>query len=624
MSGNFHSYLLAALLSVPVAASAGSGEVTFIHIGDLHGHLIPRPNMREDDPDRGQMVGGVAYVYDQVKEIRSRKKHTLTVNTGDTIQGSAEALYTSGGAMVEVLNEFGIDAFAPGNWDFVYGTEKFRELFAGTRGNPPLANWNALAANLYYATLYEFPETRYARMAGTRVIKPWSIHEVGGLRIGIIGLTADRGPQAVSKMVTEGFYLTPGEEELANAVPLMRNEEKVDLVVLISERGLAANLELVETIPGVDIVLSSDMHEETHQVLVAKSGTLLIEEGQDGTLLGELTVSVNKGKMGDWEFTAHRINEKNNKPDPKIDAIVQQVRSKFVNGSAFVPHVNPMNASILRTPIDTVIGHTKTALHRANFSDAKSMPAVIEGSSHNFLADSFRGACESEIGMIRGFRYGTHIAPGPIKLEDIYHYIPIGPQIACGLLSGDDLRLMIQRGLQGSLTQWVGGWGGGWVIAFSGITYDVDPYKEFGQRASNIRVNGERLDPAKYYHVGGYWYLDDPGKINRSRALEIKVLKASDGGIVDATAVVAYYLRNLPNRTADPVPNRIKLLRPLPGPIGPNKEIQPLAGVIRPEYLAHIEHRSQERHISSAQLRYRTSALTISNQTIAAQHQDHL
>ena len=573
------------VLLLPGPVMAGSGEVTFIHIGDLHGHLVPRPNMREGDPDNGQMVGGVAYLYDQIKKIRARKPNSLLINTGDTIQGSAEALYTTGMAMVEILNDWGIDAFAPGNWDFIYGTESFRELFAGVDGQPPLTNWNALSANLYYATLYEFPETRYADKAGTRVIQPWMIREVDGLRIGIIGLTADRGPQAVSKLVTEGFYLTPGEEELANAIPLLRNEEKVDLVVLISERGLAGNLELAETIPGLDIVLSSDMHEETHQVLVANSGTILVEEGQDGTMLGELTIRIKDGKMSGYDFTAHRINETNNQPYHVVASNVYDIRKTFVAGNDFVPHVNPMNASVLKTPIDTIIGHTKIALHRSNFTDASEMPAVIEGSSHDFLADAFRGACESDVGMIRGFRYGTHIAPGPIKLEDIYHYIPIGPQVACGLISGDDLRLMIQRGLQGSLTEWVGGWGGGWIVAFSGITYDLDPYNEFGFRASNIRVNGELLDPARYYQVGGYWYLDDPGKINRNRALEIKVLKAPDGGIVDATAVVAYYLRNLPDRTANPVLNRIKILKPLPKPIGRSKEIQPLAGVKRPEYL---------------------------------------
>jgi hypothetical protein len=104
-------------------------------------------------------------------------------------------------------------------------------------------------------------------------------------------------------------------------------------------------------------------------------------------------------------------------------------------------------------------------------------------------------------------------------------------------------------------------------------------------RSSNVRINGEELDPEKYYTVSGYWYLDDPGKINRKRALEINVLKDADGGIVDATAVVAYYLRSLPDRTANPRINRVRLLRPLPARIGPNAEIQPLAGAPRPENL---------------------------------------
>lgn len=588
LSGVLPALLSAALLPVyaeTTGVAGNDGEVTLIHIGDLHGHLIPRPNMREGTEDYGMQVGGVAYVYDEIKNIRSRHKHTLTINTGDTIQGSAEALYTSGDAMVKVLNEFAVDAFAPGNWDFVYGTEKFRELFAGIDGKPPVTNWNTLAANLYYSTLYEFPETRYAAMAGQRVVKPWSIFQVGEMRVALIGLTADRGPQAVSTRVMEGFYLTPGEEELKQAIPLLREKEKVDLIVLISERGLAGNLELVETIPGVDVVLSSDMHEETSQVLVAKSGTILIEEGQDGTMLGELTIKVKKGKVASWDFKAHRINEINNKADAKIQAIVADIRKTFIKGTDFVPHVNPMNASVLRAPIDTVIGFTKKPLHRSNFSDAKEMPAVVEGSSHDFLADAFKGACESDVGVIRGFRYGTHVAPGPIKLEDIYHYIPIGPQIACGLISGDEIRWSIERGLQGSFTEFVGAWSGGWIVAYSGVTYDLDVYNEFGLRASNIRINGEVLDPARYYRVGGYWYVDDPGKINRQHALEITVLKAPDGDIVDATAVVAYYLRTLPDHTVDTDINRIRLLKPLPKPIGGSKEIQPLAGVIRPQYL---------------------------------------
>jgi sulfur-oxidizing protein SoxB len=563
------------------AIAAGTGSVTLIHLGDLHGHLIPRPNLRAGDPDYGKQVGGLAYVYDRIEEIRARKPNALLINTGDTLQGSAEALYSSGQIMVDILNRFGIDYFAIGNWDFLYGTERFRELFAGSQ---PVANWNALAANLYYSTLYEFPQTPYPSRAGQRVVESYAVREINGVKIGVIGLTADRGPQAISQRVMEGFTLTPGAYELQHAIPLLRDTHQVDLIVLISERGIAANLELVERYPGVDVVLSSDSHEETPQLLHAESGTLLVEEGQDGTLVGELTLTVADGRLTDYQWKVHRVNEINNQPHPEIQAMIDAARARFVKGSAFRPHVNPINAAILRTPIDSVIGFTKQPLHRANFSHAPSMPAVIEGSSHDFLTDAFRHACAADLGLIRGFRYGTHVAPGPIKLEDIYHYIPIGPQIACGLISGDNIRLMLERSADKSLNQYPAWWGGGWLLAFSGLTYDLDPNNEYGLRVSNLRVGGDRMDLEKLYRVAGYWYLDMPDRINRQLAYDINVLRDEDGAVVDATDIVAWYLRALPNHTADTPINRVRLLNPLPPRIGVNPEIQPWKGVRRPNY----------------------------------------
>lgn len=570
---------VASLMLAP--AHAGDGQVTFIHIGDLHGHLIPRPDMRHGSPSHGQMVGGLAHVHSRIKEIRKRHPDALLVNTGDTVQGSAEALYTSGQAMVDILNTWKIDAFAAGNWDFVYGTERFRELWAGEN---PKAPWGALAANLYYATLYDFPQTRYARWAGKRVLPPYAIKQVGNVKVGIIGLVADRPPQAVSTHVTDGFTLTPGIEELEALVPHLRRQEKADLVVVISERGLAGNLDLVERVLGVDVVLSSDMHEETWRVLKARTGTILLEEGQDGTMVGELTVTVAGGRMIGHKHRAHRITVRNDPPDADTAAMVSKVRESFVQGPGFHPHSNPMSGSVLRVPIDTIIGYTKKALHRSNYADAPEMPAVVEGSSHDFLADAFRAGCKSEVGVIRGFRYGTHIAPGPIRLEDVYHYIPIGPQIACGIVDGEQIRWQIEKSARGALTKWVDDWTGGWLYAWSGVTFDLDPAQEYGFMASNIRVNGEPLDPSREYHIAGYWYVDNAGMINRLPSERIRVLRDGDGGTVDATEVVAYYLQNLPTQTVDTEINRIRLLGKLPPPIGANKEIQPLKGVPRPDY----------------------------------------
>lgn len=567
------------------SAQAGNGTITLIHMGDIHGHLVPRPDLRNNGEstqhETEYNVGGLAYLYSAIKKIRATHPDSLLINTGDTIQGSAETLFSRGQAIVDILNKFDIDAFAPGNWDFLYGTDRFIELFSGTN---PKANWHALAANLYYTTLYEFPLSPYPEKAGQRVLPSYLIKQVGNVKTGIIGLTADRGPQSVSPFLMDGFYLSPGEEELAQAIPLLRKNYNVDLVILISERGLAANLDMAERIPGIDIILSSDMHEETREVLQTNTGTLLIEEGQDGTMLGEITLTVTDKKISHWSWKPHFINTRDHQPDPEIQAMIEKVRRPFIKGPEFVPHVNPVNAALLRTPIDTIIGYTKTPLHRANFSDAVSMPAVIEGSSHNFLSDAFRLACNADVGVIRGFRYGTHIAPGPIRLEDIYHYIPIGPQIACGKVSGDNLYLTIEKSADSVLSGWVSNWGGGWLPGFSGITYTLDPGNEYRVRVSNMRINGELLDTAHMYTVAGYWYLDNSNKVNGMIAQNIKVLKDKYGGIVDATEIVAYYLQSLPNKTVDPQKNRVRLLSPLPKPISDNQEIQPLRGVSRPDY----------------------------------------
>ncbi len=150
----------ALLLGSGAAQSAGSGEITLIHMGDVHGHLVPRPNLRSDGA--GRMEGGLARMYALIDDIRKRRKHALLLNTGDTIQGSAEALFTRGQGLVDVINEFGVDAFAPGNWEFVYGTDRFLELFAGDHGK--LAELDRLvAAKLGFAATYPVTGQTYTR-----------------------------------------------------------------------------------------------------------------------------------------------------------------------------------------------------------------------------------------------------------------------------------------------------------------------------------------------------------------------------------------------------------------------------------------------------------------------------
>lgn len=565
--------LLAGVLpAVCAPAHAGDGKVTLIHTGDFHGHLVPRPNLRSDGS--GRMEGGLARVYAKIKEIRKDEKNTLLLHTGDTIQGSAEALYTRGQAVVDVVNPFGIDAFAPGNWEFVYGTQRFLELFGGPT---PAAPWNALAANVYYNTLAEDPTTPFPDKAGQRVLPPYIVKQVGKVKVGIMGFTTDRGPQVVGKNVTKGFRFTKGDAEVAELLPILRDVEKVDLIVMLSELGLANNIRLAEANPGIHVILSSDMHEETHEAVVTSTGTIVLEEGQDGTMMGALELKIVNGQVAKWEWEPIDVDGRI-REDRKVAAAIKAVRKTFVSGPDFVQHVNPFNGTKLQRPIDTVVGYTSVGLHRSNFSN-EDMPAVIEGSSHDFLTDAFRAVAGADIGAIRGFRYGTHVAPGPIKMEDLYHFIAIGPQIARGTIKGAALKNQIESAASGSLDPVVKNWTGGWLFNYSGVTMNIDPSAPNGSRASGIVVNGTPLDPAADYTYASYWYPADPTLINVAPATNITVLKDANGDPMDGTEVVVQYLQSLPNMTANTQLNRIKLLNPLPAPKYGNPEVQPLGGV---------------------------------------------
>src|SRR5947207_2194726 len=96
---------VSALLALALPLSVGpvkAAEITLIHMGDVHGHLMPRPSVRGETA--GKTEGGLARMYTKINEIRTRHpERTLLLNTGDTLQGSAEALFTRGQAMVDVL-----------------------------------------------------------------------------------------------------------------------------------------------------------------------------------------------------------------------------------------------------------------------------------------------------------------------------------------------------------------------------------------------------------------------------------------------------------------------------------------------------------------------------------------
>ena len=176
---------------------------------------------------------------------------------------------------------------------------------------------------------------------------------------------------------------------------------------------------------------------------------------------------------------------------------------------------------MLMRPVDEVIAYTQVDLHRSNFVD-EDMPGVVEGTSHDLIADAMAAIGQAGSASIRGFRYGTHVpAGGAITMNDVYHYIPIAAKLgrtdkACGA----DLKFAIENSIGGTFHSDPGQWTGGWMFGYSGLTIDVDGCSGFmgatpvnpspltfadryrpwpTARGTNIKVNGVAVDDLEIY-----------------------------------------------------------------------------------------------------------------------------
>lgn len=551
---------IAALCVMGAGVAEADGVITLIHTGDFHGHLTPRPNLRNGAPV-GQTIGGLARIKSKIQEIQAGKGgagNTLVMHTGDTIQGSGEAQYTRGQALVDVVDMLGIDAYAPGNWDFVYGPDRFKEFFANGKSLPEQAQgepsnkifgnrWGALSANLYLeSTSPSAPKnptamgtaqdsnvsaSEYAAYAdwytdhGDRILPPYTVKTVNGVKIGIVGCTTSRGPQVVGSWVTTGLAFTDCAREVPKFAEAAR-KDGAELVVLVSEIEIGRNIKILQqnitkADQHIDIVLNSDMHEEVLKPIEVTNGagkkTWIIESGMDGTLVGEVTLSVHAGQVTDMQHTPHLITD-GIADDTAVANKVSEVSYPFNAGFTPNTHVNPFSGNYLNGPLSEVVGQTDIALHRSNYSH-ENMPAVIEGSSHDFIADAIRWWAKSDLATVRGFRYGTHVAPGPITRNDLFHFVPIGPRVAkVSRISANQLRNQIDNssmavlstdantpviplprynntiyapgGTSAGVSPGAGlpihglagspeGWGGGWLFAYSangGINFNFAPY----------------------------------------------------------------------------------------------------------------------------------------------------
>ena len=431
---------------------SGSKHLTIVQMNDSHayfdlhqemfwqgGHAVYRP------------AGGYARIATIVKQIQAASQgRTLFCDCGDTMHGTYPALETQGQALVPVLNSLGLDAMTA-HWEFAYGPKVFNQRVAEL-------NYPMLANNVFDK------ETKKP------VYQSYAVKEMGGLRIGLVGIASNIVDKTMPPSYSEGISFTLGRDELPPIIDKLRVQEKVNLIVLVSHLGFPQEMKLLSEVHGIDVCLSGHTHNRLYKP-VLNGKTIVIQSGCHGSFLGRLDLEVDEGQIVDYR---HRLIEVEAalQPDPTVDELIRQTLAPYKND------------------LSEVVGETATALNRGT---------SLEATMDNFLLQALRESTGAQLAFSNGWRYGAPIVPGKITLNDLYNIIPMNPPVSTVELAGEEIQAMLEENLERTFSCDPYQQMGGFVKRCLGLNVYFKIENPPGHRIQKIYIDDEELQPGRYY-----------------------------------------------------------------------------------------------------------------------------
>ena len=410
-------------------------------------------------------MGGYAHLATLVKRVRDeRAGRTLMLDGGDTIQGSATALWSRGEDMVRVSNQLGVEVFTP-HWEFVYGLDRVKELF-GDREQQGMLAGDFVAHNV--------AEVNWAE----RPFRPYTIRDVGGARVGVIGQAFPYTPVSHPRRFVPDLTFGIQEDGVQALVNELRDAKKVDLVVLLSHNGSAVDLKLAGRVHGLDVILGGHTHDALPQpILVGK--TLVVNSGSHGKFLSRLDLDVQRGRVRGYRYRLMPVLAQDVPADPDMARLIEELRQ---------PH---------EAKLGERLAVSETLLYRrGNFN----------GTFDELILDALLRGADAQIAFSPGFRWGITILPGQeITLEDVYAHTAVTyPNTWVREMTGAEIHQVMEDVADNLFHPDPYYRQGGDMVRLGGLTYTIDPSKKLGRRIRDIRVAGRAMEPTRWYKAAGW------------------------------------------------------------------------------------------------------------------------
>jgi len=478
------------------------GNVTLIHVTDIHGQLVPvwfrEPEVNigvgaaEEQPPHvtgadflklygiapgtpeayalsyvdfvslarsyGRM-GGLDRVATVVKAIRADRPEALLLDGGDTWHGSYTCLRSDAQDMVNAMNLLKPDAMTS-HWEFTLGLDRVNEIVEGL-------DFAFLGANIFDA---EWDEPAY---------EPYRIFERGGAKIAVIGQAFPYLPIANPNWMFPGLSFGVREERMAEMVREVRGKG-ADLVVVLSHNGFDVDRKMAGNVPGIDVILTGHTHDALPEPVMVGQ-TLLIASGSNGKFVTRLDLDVREGRMMGFRHKLIPVFSDAIAPDPEMAALIERERAPY------------------RDEMAEVLGTTDGLLYRrGNFN----------GTWDDLICNALIDEREADIALSPGFRWGPSLLPGePITREDLYNATAMTyPNAYRSEMTGEMLHTILEDVADNLFNPDPYYQQGGDMVRVGGMGYRIDVTRPQGSRITGMTLlkTGEPIDPARSYVVSGW------------------------------------------------------------------------------------------------------------------------
>ncbi len=331
-------------------------------------------------------MGGAAYITRIIKDVieeRGRDK-VLVMDGGDTWTTTAIGTFTNGKSVVDWMTYTGYDLFVA-HWDFTFGKEIFLQRIEDLKkGGCEFITHNVVD-----------------ELWGELVFKPYTIREVGGAKLGIIGSSFPFTTLANPKQFVEGWSFGIREDQLQQFVNELREQHKVDCVICLTHNGLPLDLKLAKVVKGIDIIISGHTHDVTPKA-VRVGKTLVLIAGSHGKFVGRIDLDIRNKRIRKYRFKLYPVATNLIKPDKGAQKIVDKYYKEI--GKKY--------------KLDEVIGTAEVMLYKRDTFFSTWDWLVGEA-----ISDYYGGL---DVVTSPGYRWGTTILPGQeITREHVYDYTGI-------------------------------------------------------------------------------------------------------------------------------------------------------------------------------------------------------